>query len=312
MKRLLRILAVFASVGNFIILIQGAVVTKTGSGEGCGNTWPFCYGEVFPTYQTLELWIEYSHRIVSGMVGMLVVALTILAWLTYRREGSVKLFASASLFFILLQGLMGAAAVVWSQSQAVLALHFGLSLLSFASSTLLCIVLYQLKRSGETVAKEQADVSQGLKLGIWGLAVYTYFVVYTGAFVRHMGASLACSEWPLCGGAWLPDMTTPQGIQLMHRFFAGLLFFMVLWLLIAIYKRYPKRGDLKRGAWIAFLLVLAQVFTGGLIVLTQLELLIALLHTTLIAAFFASLCYLAMQVGSPWQKNRLPNSSSEK
>ncbi|SFS92099.1 COX15/CtaA family protein [Marininema halotolerans] len=307
MKQLLRILAVFAAVGNFIILIQGAVVTKTGSGEGCGNTWPFCHGEVFPTYQTLELWIEYSHRIVSGMIGLIVVVLTILAWLTYRKHGSVKLFASASLFFILLQGLMGAAAVIWSQSEAVLALHFGLSLLSFASSTLLCIVLFQLKRSGETAVEEKADVSQGLKMGIWGLAVYTYVVVYTGAYVRHMGASLGCSQWPLCGGAWVPDMSTPQGIHLMHRLFAGVLFFLVLGLLFVIYKGYPTRRDLKRGAWFAFTLVLAQVFTGGLIVLTQLELLIALLHTTLIAAFFASLCYLAMQVGLPWKRKDMIN-----
>ncbi|MFC4078147.1 COX15/CtaA family protein [Salinithrix halophila] len=303
MKGLLRTLAVLATVGNFIILIQGALVTKTGSGDGCGNTWPFCHGEVFPTYHTLTLWIEYSHRIVSGLVGLLVVALAVGCWRFYRHHKRVRFFAFSSLFFIVLQGLLGAAAVVWSQSEAVMALHFGLSLMSFAAAALLTVVMFQLKKADEKGDRKKINsgVSRKLKTAIWGLAFYTYVVVYTGAFVRHTGSSLGCSTWPLCGDTWVPDLTTQAGIQWMHRLFAGLLFFLTLWLFLYVRKRYPARKDLYRGSLIAFLLTLAQVFTGGLIVLTKLELTIALMHTTLIAAFFAALCYLAMQVGVPWR-----------
>lgn len=304
MKYLVRSLAILASIGNFIILIQGALVTKTGSGEGCGNTWPFCHGEILPAYQTVTLWIEYSHRIVSSLVGLLVTALMVCALLAYRGQRNVRFFAISSFLFILIQGLMGAAAVMWGQSNAILALHFGLAMLSFASSVLLTVVLYQHKRTDEDPAlPKQVAVSQGLKMGIWGLTVYTFVVVYTGAFVRHQGASLGCSEWPLCGGEWMPDLTTPAGVQLTHRWFAGALFLFCLWLVLAVKKKYSERSDLHRGAWLAFGLVLAQVVTGALIVLTKLELVIALMHTTLIAAFFASLCYLAMQVGRPWKNH---------
>ncbi|OYD09768.1 COX15/CtaA family protein [Paludifilum halophilum] len=310
MNRWLRGLSVLGVIGNFMILIQGALVTKTGSGDGCGNTWPFCHGEVFPTYNTLELWIEYSHRIVSGAVGLIVAVLSVWAWRAYRDNRTVKFLSFNSVFFIVLQGLMGAAAVVFGQSKAVLALHFGLSLLSFAAVALLSVVLFQLAKNMESPGYKgsRQPVSRRLKYGIYGLAVYTYLVVYTGAYVRHTGSSMGCSTWPLCGDTFWPGLETQAGIQMTHRFFAGFLFLLTLWLLWTVKKNYPHRRDLWKGSLVAFILTFLQVISGGLVVLTGLELMIALLHTTLIAAFFAALCYLCLQIGKPWQSDAEPES----
>ncbi|UOQ50659.1 COX15/CtaA family protein [Gracilibacillus caseinilyticus] len=54
------------------VLLQGAVVTKTGSGQGCGTTWPLCFGKVIPYNPTLETIIEYTHRLISSVAGILV------------------------------------------------------------------------------------------------------------------------------------------------------------------------------------------------------------------------------------------------
>ena len=56
-----------------ILLLGGALVTKTESGEGCGTSWPLCHGKIIPDEITLELVIEFSHRIVTGIVTILVV-----------------------------------------------------------------------------------------------------------------------------------------------------------------------------------------------------------------------------------------------
>ncbi|SMO41192.1 COX15/CtaA family protein [Melghirimyces algeriensis] len=303
MNRFHKGLAVLGVIGTFLILLMGALVTKTGSQAGCGNTWPFCHGEVFPSYHTLELWIEYSHRIVAGLVGLIVLILSVWSWRDYPDNGKMKLFAFSSSFFVVLQGLIGAAAVVWGQSDAVLALHFGFSLLSFSSVVLLLILLLQMdeKQRGRPNQGDTA-VTPKMKAAIWGLAVYTYIVVYTGAYVRHTGSSLGCTDWPLCGGQWIPDMTSQVGIQLTHRLFAGLLLFFTIWLLWAIKKHHPNRKDLIRGAWWSVVLILLQVVTGGAIVLTKLELMIALIHAALVSAYFSALCYLCMQVGPPWKK----------
>ncbi|GGE10905.1 heme A synthase [Marinithermofilum abyssi] len=301
MRSWLKGVSVLATLGTFIILLMGALVTKTGSGEGCGNTWPFCNGEVFPTYHTLASMIEYSHRIVSGLVGLIVVILSVWAWRAYRENKAVKFFAFNSVFFIVLQGLLGAAAVVWGQSDAVLALHFGFSLVSFASVALLAVLVFRLDRD-PGASQSKPAVSRGVRTGIWGLTVFTYLVVYTGAYVRHTGSSLGCASWPLCDGVWLPDFTTQPGVQMLHRWFAAAMTVFVVWLYIAVRKYYPHRADLRRGAFHSLWLTAAQVLTGGLIVLTKLELMIALLHTTLISAFFAALCYLCMQAGIPWRR----------
>ncbi|MFD1427816.1 COX15/CtaA family protein [Kroppenstedtia sanguinis] len=304
MNRSIRGMSILGAAGTLLIVLMGALVTKTGSEDGCGNTWPFCHGEILPSYHTLELWIEYSHRIVSGLVGLIVVVASVGAWILYKKNFTVKFLAFNSVFFILLQGLLGAAAVIWGQSDAVLALHFGISLLSFASILLLALVLTRINRQGSSRSSSASSVSPGLKYGIWGLAVYTYVVVYTGAYVRHTGSSLGCADWPLCGNSWVPDLFSQVGVQLTHRLFAGLLFLFTIWLWWVVRKKYPQRKDLNRGAGWTVILTFLQVLTGGAIVLTKLELMVALVHATLICLFFSVICYLCMQVGLPWKGNQ--------
>ncbi|MDQ2683679.1 MAG: heme A synthase, partial [Chloroflexota bacterium] len=48
MVRRLRILAIIGTVGMCLVLLMGATVTDTGSGEGCGRSWPLCHGNFLP------------------------------------------------------------------------------------------------------------------------------------------------------------------------------------------------------------------------------------------------------------------------
>ena len=70
-RKLTRWLALAAAIGMFVVLAQGALVTTTGSGEGCGQSWPLCRGEFVPTY-AIETMIEFSHRFVTGVEGFLI------------------------------------------------------------------------------------------------------------------------------------------------------------------------------------------------------------------------------------------------
>ncbi|MGA3882266.1 COX15/CtaA family protein, partial [Bacillus pumilus] len=48
MKFALRLLRVITTFVLLIVLIGGALVTKIGSGLGCGRQWPLCHGRFFP------------------------------------------------------------------------------------------------------------------------------------------------------------------------------------------------------------------------------------------------------------------------
>src|SRR5690606_32169280 len=139
--RRFRIFTLITCIGMLIVLLAGALVTNTGSGLGCGDDWPLCNGKFVPAY-TVESMIEYSHRFVTGIEGILVVGVFIAIYRQYKRENNAALkepvlYAGYTLFFTVVQALMGAAAVKWPQSDPVMALHFGISLVAFATSMLL-------------------------------------------------------------------------------------------------------------------------------------------------------------------------------
>src|SRR2546430_15137729 len=74
----LRWLAWTAAAGMFLVLVMGVTVTTTGSAEGCGRDWPLCHGRFVPDFAVATA-IEFSHRAVTGVEGILIVALAVLA-----------------------------------------------------------------------------------------------------------------------------------------------------------------------------------------------------------------------------------------
>jgi heme a synthase len=318
MQRLIKIFAVITAILAYVMVLLGVLVTTTGSGHGCGNSWPFCHGEIIPGIITISGVIEYSHRVMSGFDGFLVLILTVWTWFLYRRDFQAKLFAFLSLLFVVLQGVLGALTVIYEGTWALnwlLSVHFGLALIAFSSVILLTIRLFQLGREPqERPASRNAEVvGRGLQWLVWGLAVYTYLVVYTGALVEHTGAVLGCgSQLPGCGSTFLPGLASLAGIQVLHRYFAGLLWLLVLGLLVVAMRHYHERRDIVQASWWAFILITLQAISGMLNVWTAGQLLAALVHTTLIAVFFSVLCFLCVQVGWPWKRAKLVESGESK
>ncbi|MFP3489848.1 heme A synthase, partial [Staphylococcus sp. SIMBA_130] len=75
MIKFLRTLSLIATILMLFLLLGGALVTKTGSADGCGDSWPLCEGELIPSEFTFEMVIELSHRAVSGVAGIVVLTL---------------------------------------------------------------------------------------------------------------------------------------------------------------------------------------------------------------------------------------------
>ncbi|MFC4617217.1 heme A synthase [Camelliibacillus cellulosilyticus] len=289
MDRVLRYLGVLTTFVLLVVVIMGAVVTNTGSELGCGHHWPLCYGQVVPKTTDHKTWIEFSHRAVSTLAGILVVIFSVWSWIKWSHVKGTKFFAVCSVLFVVLQGLLGAAAVIWSQSSFVLALHFGISLISFASPLLLTVIIYeQTLGSGPLFA----NISGGNRLNLLLLAIYSYIVIYSGAFVRHTDSALGCPDFPLCTGKWVPDLYSRAGVQFLHRVLAGIL---VLWiiitLLVAVLK-YRNEKWLTTGATIAILCVLLQAASGVMVIYSRMALVFLLFHSLFVTLLFGVLSYM--------------------
>jgi cytochrome c oxidase assembly protein subunit 15 len=285
----------FASMyGMFLILVMGALVTKTESGRGCGDDWPLCNGKFIPAY-TIESIIEYSHRFVVGVVGIILLITMVLVFV-FSKSKEAKWFISGAMLFTVLQAILGALAVIWPQSSAVLALHFGFSLMAFAFTLLLALVF---TRFGSSLAA--AGAPSGLSTGVrWGVALtllYSYAVVYLGAFVRHTESSGGCIGWPLCNGEVIPEMIGPTRIVFAHRVGAIILFLFILWLFLAIRTQLDRQHNAYQAAKWAVILVVLQIFSGAFVTLSMgydWYLIASLLHAVLISCLFGILCYLCV------------------
>ncbi|HET7580957.1 MAG TPA: heme A synthase [Bacillales bacterium] len=303
MDRALKGYAVITTIGMLVVVIMGAIVTNTQSADGCGTSWPLCYGHIIPQQANEKTWIEVSHRYVSALLGILVVILAVWSWVRLPRARETKFLAVMSVFFIVLQGLLGGAAVKWQESSFALALHFGFSIISFASVLLLAIVIFEQLHFGQPYTPK---MSKGFRTNIFAISIYTYLVVYSGAFVRHSGSASGCgTSWPLCNGQWIPPIATPAGVQFIHRVAAGIVFLWILYIFIKAIPSYSHKRLLFGAVLAAFLLVSAQVAAGAVVVLSGLALPFLLLHALFITCLFGVLCYLFM-VATRRKNHRLP------
>ncbi|GIP31168.1 heme A synthase [Paenibacillus sp. J2TS4] len=304
MNRWLKQISIASAIGMFIVLLMGALVTKTDSGRGCGDDWPLCNGKFIPSY-TVDSMIEYSHRFVSGVEGLLVLAAFVGVMRLVRRKDA-RWYAGLALFFTVVQAILGAMAVKWEQSSLVMALHFGISMLAFACTLLLAIVLIYsesipergLAATDKASGASFAVPSKGLSYMIWFTTVYCYVVVYLGAFVRHTKSWGGCMGWPLCNGQVIPELSGATGIVFLHRVAALLLFVAIALMLYMLRKRQYPHEIVKAGYW-AISLVILQIFSGAYVTFTitsEWHLLSGLIHTLLIAGLFSILVYLSVRV----------------
>jgi heme a synthase len=102
------IYAWFVLAYNLLVILWGAYVRASGSGAGCGSHWPLCNGEVIPPVPEVATLIEFSHRLTTGLAGLLVIGLVVGAFRAFPRGSSVRLGAALSLMFILIEGMVGA------------------------------------------------------------------------------------------------------------------------------------------------------------------------------------------------------------
>lgn len=291
MIRTIKWLSVVSTIGMVFILLGGALVTKTDSGAGCGDSWPLCNGQLIPSDITPELVIELSHRLVSSVIGITVLSLAVLCWIFIGHVREAKFLSFLSVFFLVAQGLLGAAAVMWGQSDFVLAAHFGISLISFATVFLLMLLVFEVDKKFDT---SSLYIKKADRIHIYILTVFTIIVVYTGALVRHVNANLVCRDWPFCTNNSpfaFNEYTFHQWVQMGHRLLAGILFIWTILFFIHVLKNYRQNKVMFWGWLTTLLLILMQVVFGALIIFTSLNLWVAILHAFFITCFFGNLSY---------------------
>ena len=95
------------------VILWGAYVRASGSGAGCGSSWPMCNGQVIPRARSVQTVIEFTHRATSGLALIAVVAQFVWARRVAPAGGWLRKAAGAGLVLMLTEALVGGALVVF-------------------------------------------------------------------------------------------------------------------------------------------------------------------------------------------------------
>ncbi|TAG25190.1 MAG: heme A synthase [Burkholderiales bacterium] len=300
--RMLTLLTVFLT---FDLTLFGAFTRLTDSGLGCPD-WPGCYGMASPVGAKAQIsaeqavmptgpvthkkaWIEMIHRYFASGVGALILVLAAMTWRARRSLVVSPWWPTATLVWVCIQGAFGALTVTMKLFPAIVTMHLMGAMILLALLQVQAVKYEQSAKNFAATARTRTLLIAGFALLLWQIAL--------GGWVSTNYAVLACAEFPMCQGAWIPKMDFRQGfeiwrelgqtgqgstialpaltaIHVVHRMFAFVVFGVlgyVAWLLF-------KQGQKDSAAWIAGLL-LWQLITGLSNVVLGWPLIAAVSHT---------------------------------
>ncbi len=224
--RLFRILVRSATVLAFAVVVFGAFVRLSDAGLGCPD-WPGCYGHVsVPTSQAAlakaterypgsaiqarKAWIEMIHRYLAGTLGLMVLAIGILAWRARLISLQSPLLPSVLVALIVVQALFGMWTVTLKLMPIVVTLHL------LGGMTTLAVLAWLTSRHGEMRMARDSTEATPVNVRAWaaaGLAVL-FVQIALGGWVSTNYAGMACVDVPLCNGTLIPNMNFADGFTL--------------------------------------------------------------------------------------------------
>jgi cytochrome c oxidase assembly protein subunit 15 len=110
-----------------LIVLTGAGVRLTGSGLGCPD-WPKCYGGTTPPLESHAI-IEYTNRLITGIVGFAVITAALLAWFRRPYRWHLALFGALLPVGVIGQAILGALVVKYHLAPGLVMSHFILSMM---------------------------------------------------------------------------------------------------------------------------------------------------------------------------------------
>jgi heme A synthase len=261
-----RRLALATVVATFLLVILGGFVRVSDSGLGCGpggsgfHGWPLCDGDVIPGAD-LNTVVEYSHRTVASVVGLMALSLFVLAW---RRHRQLLLATGIVFGGVVFEGLLGAATVEENLDPPLVAAHLGTAMLILAA------LMYIFRATRE---KQPVQADRGFRRLAVTTQVFVWLTIVAGGYMagtQHYGrpdyqlgdgAHHACGrEFPTCNGGFLPfGEARLVDIHLTHRVFMYVTTLLVVWLAVAAFRR-----GLGRTAWALLGVLLIQLVVGAL------------------------------------------------
>lgn len=258
-----RTLARVGLATTLLLVAFGAFTRGSGSGFGCADRWPLCeggaLGGLLPRFE-FEMIIEWTHRWIAAVVGLIAVATAVQAWRRHRADNTIVLTSVLAVAAIGLQAWIGRAVVKADLDADLVSLHLAISM-----SIVALFVIVVVATSPELWSPDPVSPRWITRYGIGAVAAFT--VLLLGSLVHNQYVA----GWPLVEGAWIPEFSSSLVlVHWTHRLAAGLGFPYFAWLWYAARAERRPLPELRLAAW-SFWLYAVNIAVGLLHVLTEVE-----------------------------------------
>jgi cytochrome c oxidase assembly protein subunit 15 len=274
-------LAGASTIATFLLISIGGLVRATKSGLGCGDDWPHCSGEVLPPLQDPNQIIEFSHRAVAGIVGIMIATLALLAYKHYRDHPRILWASIGALVLVIFQALLGMLVVKLDLAAEMVVVHLA------AALSLLALLIY-INATARGPAEHVGDAALSKRTRFAAGSVLVLLLV--GSYVSGADAGYAFSDWPLMDGKVIPNLAVEaKAIHFAHRALAAIVGVLVFVVAFDIFKRGAEFPAAKRFAHAAAGLFAIEVAIGALNVWTRLNSAAVTAHLAIGAAIWGTL-----------------------
>ena len=260
---------------NIFVIVWGAFVRASGSGAGCGSHWPLCNGEIIPQPERIATVIEFFHRVTSGLALIAVLVLVVWAFRAYPKGNPVRIGALASLVFIIIESLVGAALVLLQYVEFNVSVGRAIWMSIHLTNTLLLIAVL-------TLTAWWASGGKGFRLRGHGATGGTLLAAIIGMFILGVsGAITALGDTLTIAGGISPDENALVATFVQLRVFHPLLAFIVGGLLafaVSTGTRHDPAPNVQRFGWWAVGLFAVQLLIGALNVFLKAPVWLQMVH----------------------------------
>lgn len=246
-------LAWFNLIWTVLVILWGAVVRATNSGAGCGKFWPLCGQSLIPTFDVFHTYIEFAHRVMSGILlvtifWMLQYGLKIYKDDRLRRNLNILVFV-----FLIIESILGAGLVLFElvEDNDSIFRIFAVSLHLLNTFILVALTALNAYYSSNPLSSfKKLTTKKAFKIGLLLILV----IGLSGAVTSLADTLFPPTTFTETMNEWFdPTAHLLQRLRPFHPFFAVAFGLTIIAFLDNFFKPSTKRGETLRG-WIKALI----------------------------------------------------------
>ncbi|HJP87711.1 MAG TPA: heme o synthase [Candidatus Limnocylindrales bacterium] len=274
-------LAAATVAASFVLVVIGVAVRATDSGVAC-PVWPGCFpGQALPGLDAgFSVWIEWIHRTVAAVIGVLIIGMAILAVLDHRDRRSILWPSIAAVLLVGYQAYLGRQTVLLGNSGESVTAHLA------AAMALVGLLVYLLVRASYPKTLAGGGSQRFTLLAAFGAAAVFALLLF-GSNVTARNAGLVYPDWPLMSGSILPASSDDATVQAMfathalHRYVAAIVLVILAAVAWVAWRNPEARPRIARMAVGILAIYVVQVIVGAAQIWTSLAPWTQTLHVAL-------------------------------